>query len=390
MSGLHEAFDEIAAEVPVYGDLDRALEQAERERRRQRWGVVAGLAAAAAVVALIIGTVAAAREGDDAPQPIGPPPTPTEKHTEVARVPSNGQITSADAYLGTGLRGYAWRAFDPIAQTGLLVTGAEGDPEALQGLAVLGRTGPVATLTCARELPCSHLGSLPPYMATLGPGADEVTVGDGDRGAQVIGYDGTLRRTLDLGATTPEGGQLRGVRWSPDGSRLAVVTSQQVGGPGDADISRVWLVDPDGGEAQLAYSLRAAGGVQELQGDTSSPPGGASGFDGAGAVWSASGWGWSPDGQALLLDVLTGMDSADVVVLHLQPAGAADPVKAESLYHSDRNFDWAGNVAWSPDGTRIAVRTAEHIVEISAEDGSVVAEHRQNPGWLIWPVKDPS
>ena len=54
MSGLHEAFDEIVADVPVYGDLDRAIEQADRERRH-RYGVVAGLAAAAAVIAVIVG-----------------------------------------------------------------------------------------------------------------------------------------------------------------------------------------------------------------------------------------------------------------------------------------------------------------------------------------------
>ena len=57
MSGLHEAFDEIVADVPVYGDLDRAIEQADRERRH-RYGVVAGLAAAAAVLAVIVGVVA--------------------------------------------------------------------------------------------------------------------------------------------------------------------------------------------------------------------------------------------------------------------------------------------------------------------------------------------
>jgi len=27
MSGLHDAFDEIIADVPVYGDLGRAIEQ---------------------------------------------------------------------------------------------------------------------------------------------------------------------------------------------------------------------------------------------------------------------------------------------------------------------------------------------------------------------------
>jgi len=79
MSSLHEVFDEIVADVPVYGDLDRAIEQAERERRR-RYGAAVGLAAAAAVIALIGGIFAVSRATDTAP-PIGPAtttPTPTE------------------------------------------------------------------------------------------------------------------------------------------------------------------------------------------------------------------------------------------------------------------------------------------------------------------------
>ena len=83
MSGLREAFDELVADVPVYGDLDRALLQAERERRR-RHGLVAGLAAAAAVVAVIVGVVATTRDGSDSQQPIEPStptPTTTEKTT---------------------------------------------------------------------------------------------------------------------------------------------------------------------------------------------------------------------------------------------------------------------------------------------------------------------
>ena len=75
MSGLHEAFDEIVADVPVYGDLDRAIEQADRERRH-RYGVVAGLAAAAAVLVVIAGIVAVSRDTNTAP-PISPSPSPT-------------------------------------------------------------------------------------------------------------------------------------------------------------------------------------------------------------------------------------------------------------------------------------------------------------------------
>lgn len=87
MSGLHEAFDEMVAGVAEYGDLDRAIEQVERERRR-RFRVVAGLAAAAAVVAVIGGVLALTR--DDAPgtpQPIGPSRTPSERTSEAAEWP---------------------------------------------------------------------------------------------------------------------------------------------------------------------------------------------------------------------------------------------------------------------------------------------------------------
>lgn len=76
MSGLHEAFDDIVADVPVYGDLDRAVEQADRERRR-RYGAVAGLAAAAVVVAVVVGVVATSRDANTSPEPVSPVTTPT-------------------------------------------------------------------------------------------------------------------------------------------------------------------------------------------------------------------------------------------------------------------------------------------------------------------------
>jgi hypothetical protein len=79
MSDLHEAFDAMAAAVPVYGDLDRAIEQVERDRRR-RHAAVAGLAAAAAVLVLVLGVLAVTREGAAPRPPVGPTtprPTPT-------------------------------------------------------------------------------------------------------------------------------------------------------------------------------------------------------------------------------------------------------------------------------------------------------------------------
>ena len=93
MSGLHQAFDEIVEDVPVYGDLDRAIEQADRERRHRN-GVVAALAAAAAVVAVIVGVLGITLHGDNSQQPIGPATptstptsTPTERTSAAAEWP---------------------------------------------------------------------------------------------------------------------------------------------------------------------------------------------------------------------------------------------------------------------------------------------------------------
>lgn len=105
MSGLREAFDEIVADVPVYGDLDRAIEQAERERWR-RYGVVAGLAAAAAVVAVIVGMLAVTRDTDTAP-PISPSPSPTPTK-------SQGPDTWVDTAV-TATKGVGWDVPDPLA-----------------------------------------------------------------------------------------------------------------------------------------------------------------------------------------------------------------------------------------------------------------------------------
>jgi hypothetical protein len=239
--------------------------------------------------------------------------------------PLNGQITDAQSRFGADTSDYGWRSFGPVSDTGLFVTGPVGAADRELGrLAVVARTGRITTLTCARALWCSKDDWLS-HPATLGPGADEVTVRTGDRTARVIGYDGTAQRSLDLGATTARGGKVIGLRWSADGSRLAVLTAE------------------------------------------------------------------NHDGQALLLEVRTRntLHGADVVVLHLQPEGATDPVTAQTLYHSNRHFDSAGNLAWSPDGTRIAVRTRTGVTEISAADGSVIAHHPHIDGWVIWPRRHP-
>lgn len=72
MSGLRAGLEEMAADTPVYGDLDRAIRQAGEERRH-RAGLMLGATAAAAVLALIAGMLAVNRLKADGPPPAGPP-----------------------------------------------------------------------------------------------------------------------------------------------------------------------------------------------------------------------------------------------------------------------------------------------------------------------------
>jgi hypothetical protein len=313
--------------------------------RRSRGIVTAAVALGVAGLAL----TASLTGGDRHTRPVQASPSPSETATDTAPGPENGRITSVQKHLKAKAHDYEWRAFDSTSDTGLFVSYSrcDGCAEEIESLTVVGPAGPISTLTCSGALPCrpDRVGFFP---ATLGPGADEVTVESGQHILQVIGYDGTVRRTLDLTATLASFDDVRKLAWSPDGSRLAVAT----GG------TRVWIVEGDSAP-QLTHT--------------------------SASVWSLGGW--SPDGRSLLVDQWVSQTAADVVVLHLAPDGSPTMTE-QTLYRSDRHFDWAGNVAWSPDGTRIAVRTAGSIVEISAEDGSVLARHQHRNGWLIWPRRD--
>jgi hypothetical protein len=385
LTRLVDYHDHIAAPtVPVADDVRRGRRRLARRRTLAAGGAALAVAGIALTASLVTGS-----DPDGTPDPARTPtPTPTETHTAIDPVLRNGQITDAQRFFGVDAGDYTWRSFDPVSETGLFVTRVNRDLSGdFEGLTVVGPAGPLATLTCARDLPCS-----PPedndhsYTATLGPAADEVTVESGDATAQVMGFDGALRRTIDLTATITDGGQVRGLRWSADGSRLAVLTGQFLD-EDDATVTRMWLADRAGADVQLVYSLWLDEVIPIKHAGSD--------FDGEGYIWTASDWGWSPDGQSLLLDVRTPGHrteyGAEVVVLHVPPDG---PTTAQTLYHSNRHFDSAGNVAWSPDGTRIAVRTRvpgtsmrHRITEISAKDGSVIAQHPQINSWVIWPAR---
>lgn len=228
----------------------------------------------------------------------------------------NGRITSVQKHLRRDVGIYYWLAFDSASDTGLYISYGfcrDCRPRKIDvvRLTVVGPDGRVATLTCSDGPPCrAHAHG---NAATLGPGADEITVESGDRTSKVIGYDGTLRRTLDLTATFVRSQDIQWVSWSPDGSRLAVLTGRGLQG------SDIWLVEGDD-TPQLAYSgnnpwmLRPA---------------------------------WSPDGRHLLVERMIPRRSrdsfrnsgADVMVFHRSPAGSSPAMTPEVLYRSNRHFD---------------------------------------------------
>jgi hypothetical protein len=333
MSGLREAFDEIVADVPVYGALDRAIEQADRERRHRN-GRVAGLAAAAVVVAVIVGALAITRDGSDSQRPIGPS-TPTEKTTQTtapANAMVNGRIQDIEDYLTRARPAcddcyVEGGAFNQDTGT-LLVTSRRRDVlGGPVGISVVGADGLHADLSCPGDFACRTQSG----AETLGPGADELTVSSSDGEVQVIGYDGTVRRTIDLSAVLDESSEVGDLAWSPDGSRLAVITSRcpaPVGGTcpsefsSDGRVAHVWLVDRDGGDPQRVHTASYTG-----------PLGGKHPLA---YIWSLE---WSPDGRRLgfieELARLGGVEeslSIRAVSLLLPEPGQEGPGTAMTLY----------------------------------------------------------
>lgn len=115
MTTLREALDQVAADVPVYGDLDRAIEKVDRDRRR-RHGLVAGLAAATGVVVVVVGVLVVTR-GNEAPErPVGPT-TPTSttptSTTSTTSARSQSSQTWADTPLSATGDGADWEVPDP-------------------------------------------------------------------------------------------------------------------------------------------------------------------------------------------------------------------------------------------------------------------------------------
>lgn len=208
MSGLREALADLASDVPVYGDLDRAIERADRQRRR-RYGAIAGLTAAAAVVAVMVGVLAESGDGSSSPEPVSPVTTPTP--------PS--------AYASTPLRPWAqdqWEGALREGQASLpVIPLAEGRPDAADaGVAGVDIRRVTATRRPEWRL---ELDGPPPLASTLDPRQRIMEQG------VVVDADGDRRADCHIAISTdaPRPADMR--VWVTD---LGTgVTSEQVGPP---------------------------------------------------------------------------------------------------------------------------------------------------------------
>lgn len=176
-------------------------------------------------------------------------------------------------------------------------------------------------------------------------------------GVYVMGADGTdVKEILRTGEPMPV--SVRGLAWSPDGSRIAFVRGV------DEAMNELWLMNADGSDARRL--------IDEPVGSFSwSPDGSRIAFAGTslgddryrsdlfvmnadgsdarrltddGISWTPS---WSPDGGSVAFTRWL-----DHGVTHVYRLSVADPGDVTPVWTGDGAFD---SLAWSPDGGEIAI-----------------------------------
>jgi hypothetical protein len=347
-------------------DVEAGLLHLRRTRRRRDLGRV--VATCAVVAAVVAGAFAVVDRQKTA--------VPPAKDPEVV----NGQIVNAGDRQFGGVstlpseRPYPlWQAVDPTS--GAFLYASESAP-----MVVVDQSGTVADIECA-QVPCD-LGPYP-GNAAFGPGEDEVTftIPEFAKSAQtlrIVGYDGEVRKEIDLSAAgIPEDVGPSLIAWSPDGRQLAMAMDKT---------AEVWLLAGDGGGARLLHREEAP---QPLVNDR---------YANNPVVVDLA---WSPDGSRLGILVANDLQREEG-----EPGSPSQPLprlitvpaeggEAQALHTFDfrdphgsvpSNYirNWA--FAWSPDGTRIAVTNEGGIAEISATNGTVLAEHEgvNDYGPLVW------
>lgn len=354
-----------------------------------------------AVAGLLVALAAGCTDASVSPRGHGPTASRTPSVATAPVTPlANGRIQGVEDYLARVHPAcddchLDAGAFDQATGNLLVASRRTG----LVGLSVVGAEGQLAALSCPEDFTCRRTELT---VETLGPGAHRLTLLTSRRKAEVIGYDGTRRRTIDLSAVVDGSSEVRDLAWSRDGSRLAVTTWDHSSGL----VSHIWLVDRDGGDPQRVHTAAYTGPL-------SGTP--------LGYLWSLV---WSPDGrslgfieeQARLANHAEESLSLRAVVLELPGPGQAGPGTPRTVHdYALRPSDGAA-ILWSPDGTRVAVRDfhpvlkvskvgtqtrryyrqCDRVLELSAEDGSLLGQHSVKCAgatfsWppLIWPARLP-
>ena len=215
--------------------------------------------------------------------------------------------------------------------------------------------------------------------------------------------------------------------WSPDGARIASISSRAAEGEHDSANYRLYTMAADGSDVRLLApgaddpsfaagphpprwspdGERLAFVVYEYDGDwevgRSVYTVGAGGSELAKVAGTVSGPAWSPDGERIAVAALEGEEGAAVYTF---AADGSDPVKVADLFHSYVELDslfghsvgdfgpvWLGSLSWSPDGamilfesTGVRVSVEESFVYYSLLVSSVSGDERGPPiqGIAAW------